>query len=121
VIIAKNYITKAYSYDLYVTTTNEGDQSEISTSKSVLIDQLRQWCSTFLQTRHHILASFPSLKQQILLPSLPWLALITICGTVARFVTGSSGSNPEHVDYAMLLFILAYKLRFMSTTSGLRN
>jgi hypothetical protein len=36
-------------------------------------------------------------------------------------VTGSSGSNPEHVDYEMLLFILAYKLGFMSTTSGLRN
>ena len=36
-------------------------------------------------------------------------------------VTGSLGSNPEHVDYAMLLFILAYKLGFMSTESGLRN
>jgi hypothetical protein len=38
-----------------------------------------------------------------------------------KLVTGSSGSNHEHVDYEMLLFILAYKLGFMSTTSGLRN
>jgi hypothetical protein len=38
-----------------------------------------------------------------------------------QYVTGSLGSNPEHVDYEMLLFILVYKLGFMSTTSGLRN
>jgi hypothetical protein len=28
-----------------------------------------------------------------------------------QYVTGSSGSNPEHVDYEIWLFIVAYKSR----------